>query len=80
MDSRYKELASGKVGERQHELITVISDEWTTVSKHIQNLNRYLLPLLTESRNAKYYYLVKCLSFEISQPSLRTFLMFFLKK
>ena len=50
MDSRYKELASGKVGERQHELITVISDEWTTVSKHIQNLDNYLLPLLTESR------------------------------
>jgi hypothetical protein len=50
MDTRYKELATGKIGERQHQRITVICDEWTTVSKNIQNLNRYLLPLLTESR------------------------------
>jgi hypothetical protein len=50
MDNRYKELASGKVGERKHELITVICDEWTTVSKNLNNLDAYLLPLLTESR------------------------------
>jgi hypothetical protein len=50
MDSRYKELASDKIKEREHELITVISDEWTTVSKNIDNLDCYLLPLLTESR------------------------------
>ena len=50
MDNRYKELASGKVGEREHERITVICDEWTTVSKNLNNLDTYLLPLLTESR------------------------------
>ena len=50
MDARYKELASGKVGERRHDLITVISDEWTTLSKNLKNLDALLLPLLTESR------------------------------
>lgn len=50
MDSRYKELASGKVKEREHSIITVISDEWTTVSKNLNNLDAVLLPLLTESR------------------------------
>jgi len=50
MDYRYKELASGKVSEGSHSTITVISDEWTTLSKNLNNLDKLLLPLLTESR------------------------------
>lgn len=50
MDYRYKELASGKVKEGAHEIITVISDEWTTLSKNVTNLDELLIPLLTESR------------------------------
>jgi len=50
MNERYKDLSTGKVAEREHKLITVISDEWTTISKNLNNLDKVLLPLLTESR------------------------------
>jgi hypothetical protein len=46
MDSRYKEYSSGKVRERDHDLITVISDEWTTIAENLNNLDAVLLPLL----------------------------------
>ena len=60
MDARYKEYATGKVKERQHDLITVISDEWTTLSENINNLDSYLLPLLTESRKVGIDFIIAC--------------------
>ena len=50
MDSRYKELWAGKVRKREHPLITVVSDEWTLLSKKIKDFGEIIDPLLTESR------------------------------
>ena len=60
MDSRYKEYASGRIGERGHDLITVISDEFTTIAENINGLDSYLLPLLTESRKVGIDFIVAC--------------------
>lgn len=60
MDKRYKEYATGEIGERQHELITVISDEWTTIAENINSLDQLLTPLLTESRKVGIDFIVAC--------------------
>jgi hypothetical protein len=60
MDGRYKEYASGKVGERQHSLITVMSDEYTTIAENTTGLDAFLLPLLTESRKVGIDFIVAC--------------------
>lgn len=60
MDCRYKDYAAGEIGERQHELITVISDEFTTIAENIGDMTPYLLPLLTESRKVGIDFIVAC--------------------
>ncbi len=71
MDSRYKEYATGKVREREHDLITVISDEWTTISENINNLESVLLPLLTESRKVGIDFIIACHSETASSLGLK---------
>lgn len=60
MDARYKEYASGKIKEREHELITVISDEFSTIAENVNNLDSVLLPLLTESRKVGIDLILAC--------------------
>lgn len=52
MDRRFADMADGLVGERGHQIITVISDEWTLLPDAIPNVKDYIKPLLTESRKA----------------------------
>ena len=71
MDGRYKELANGKIKERGHDLITVISDEFTTIAENIKNLDSVLLPLLTESRKVGIDFIVACHSETASSLGLK---------
>ncbi len=71
MDARYKEFATGKVREREHDLITVISDEWTTIAENLSNLDGVLLPLLTESRKVGIDFIIACHSETASSLGLK---------
>lgn len=50
MGDRYKEYSAGVVGEREHELITTMADEWTLLPEYIDDIGQFLGPILTESR------------------------------
>lgn len=52
MDRRFKEQAQGTVPERGHEIISIVSDEWTILPEVIKNVDQYTTPLLTETRKA----------------------------
>lgn len=52
MKRRYEDQAAGKVPERGHEIISVVSDEWTLLPEVIDNVEQYTGPLLTETRKA----------------------------
>ena len=52
MDRRFLEQAQGIVEERGHEIISIVSDEWTLLPQIIPSIERYTVPLLTETRKA----------------------------
>jgi len=60
MDHRYEQLGSGAVIEGEFPQVYYFSDEWTTVSKNIQNLSDFLLPLLTEGRKVGINFILSC--------------------
>lgn len=53
MSKRYEEIGQGKVKERSHPIISVLTDEWTDLSDMIPNFKKqYVKPLFIKSRKA----------------------------
>lgn len=50
MNKRYEQLGTGEVGERGHDRVTVIIDEWRAIVKNVKTAGDHISTLLTEAR------------------------------